>query len=89
MMLHRGREGLEPHLKPVIPTWVGVWIYNLDSQFRGSAILGFVGAGGIGLYLRERISVLEYQGAMGIIMIVIVLVIISEIASHYLRHRLY
>ena len=73
----------------VIDASLGIWIYNWDSQFRGSTILGFVGAGGIGLYLRERISILEYHGALGIIMIIIALVIISEVASDRLRHRFY
>ena len=43
----------------------------------------------MGLYLREQISVMEYQPAMAIITVIIVLVILSESASHYLRHRLY
>ena len=50
-------------LPQVWAAWLGIWIYNWDSQFRGSTILGFVGAGGIGLYLREGISILEYHGA--------------------------
>lgn len=69
--------------------WVGIIIYNWDAQLRNSTILGFVGAGGMGLYLREQISVLEYHTAMAIIVVIIVMVLISEIMSHYLRHRLY
>ena len=70
-------------------SWVGIIIYNWDSQLRNSTILGFVGAGGMGLYLREQISVIEYQNAMAIIVVIIGMVIISETLSHYLRHRLY
>ena len=69
--------------------WVGIIIYNWDAQLRNSTILGFVGAGGMGLYLREQISVIEYQTAMAIIVVIIVMVVISETASHHLRHRLY
>lgn len=76
-------------LPQVWAAWVGIIIYNWDAQFRGSTILGFVGAGGLGLYLREQLSVLEYHTAMGVITVVIVLVILSETISHYLRHRLY
>jgi phosphonate transport system permease protein len=76
-------------LPQVWASWVGIIIYNWDAQFRGSTILGFVGAGGLGLYLREQISVLEYHTAMGVITAIIVLVIMSETLSHYLRHRLY
>lgn len=69
--------------------WVGIIIYNWDAQLRNSTILGFVGAGGMGLYLREQISILEYQTAMAIIVVVIAMVVISETVSHYLRHRFY
>ena len=78
--------GILPQVKPA---WIGIAIYSWDSGFRGSTILGYVGAGGMGLYLRQQISVLEYQSAMGIIVAVIGLVILSETVSHYLRHRLY
>lgn len=76
-------------LPQVWASWVGIIIYNWDAQFRGSTILGFVGAGGLGLYLREQLSILEYHTAMGVITAVIVLVILSETISHHLRHRLY
>ena len=78
--------GILPQVKPA---WIGIAIYSWDSGFRGSTILGYVGAGGMGLYLRQQISVLEYQSAMGIIVAVIGLVILSEAVSHHLRHRLY
>ena len=78
--------GILPQVKPA---WIGIAIYSWDSGFRGSTILGYVGAGGMGLYLRQQISVLEYQSAMGIIVAVIGLVILSEAVSHNLRHRLY
>ena len=72
----------------VKPAWAGIIIYNWDARLRSSTILGFVGAGGIGLHLREQISLLEYHAAMGIIAIIIVLVIISETISHVFRERL-
>ena len=72
----------------VKPAWAGIIIYNWDARLRSSTILGFVGAGGIGLHLREQISLLEYHAAMGIIAIIIVLVIISETISHIFRERL-
>ena len=69
--------------------WVGVIIYNWDAQLRNSTILGFVGAGGMGLYLREQISIIEYQTAMAIIVVIIVMVVLSETVSHHLRHKFY
>ena len=74
--------GVLPQVKPA---WMGTIVYNWDARLRGSTILGFVGAGGIGLHLREQISQLEYHAALGIITIIVVLVIISEAISHILR----
>ncbi len=73
----------------VKPAWIGIAIYNWDSIFRASTILGFVGAGGLGIYLRMNIQELEYENAMGVITMIIGLVIISEVTSHYLRGRFY
>jgi len=77
--------GIWPQVKPA---WSGIIIYNWDARLRGSTILGFVGAGGIGLHLRLQISQLEYHAAMGIIILVVILVIFSEAISHFLRERL-
>ena len=77
--------GIWPQVKPA---WTGIIIYNWDARLRSSTILGFVGAGGIGLHLREKVSLLEYHGAMGIIVLIIVLVIISESISHLARQWL-
>jgi len=72
----------------VKPAWTGIIIYNWDARLRSSTILGFVGAGGIGLHLREKVSLLEYHGAMGIIVLIILLVILSEAISHLVRQWL-
>ncbi len=78
--------GVIPQVKPA---WTGITIYNWDSIFRASTILGFVGAGGLGIYLRMNIQELEYENAMGVISVIIGLVIVSEVTSHYLRGRYY
>ena len=78
--------GVIPQVKPA---WTGIAIYNWDSIFRASTILGFVGAGGLGIYLRMNIQELEYENAMGVITLIIGLVILSEVTSHYLRGRFY
>jgi len=77
--------GILPQVKPA---WIGIIIYNWDSIFRASTILGFVGAGGIGLYIRSTTQLLEYQKTMSMIGLVIVLVYCSELFSYYLRKRL-
>ena len=75
-------------LPQVKAAWTGIIIYNWDSTFRASTILGFVGAGGLGLYIRSTTQLLDYERTMGIILVVIVLVIASEILSHFARRRI-
>ena len=75
-------------LPQVKAAWMGIIIYNWDSTFRASTILGFVGAGGLGLYIRSTTQLLDYERTMGIILVVIVLVIASEILSHFVRRRI-
>ena len=75
-------------LPQVKAAWIGIIIYNWDSTFRASTILGFVGAGGLGLYIRSTTQLLDYERTMGIILVVIVLVIASEILSHFARRRI-
>ena len=69
----------------VSPAWAGIFVYNWDARLRSSTILGFVGAGGVGLALREQISTLNYHGALGIIMEIMLLVICSEFISVAVR----
>ncbi|MFQ5827935.1 MAG: phosphonate ABC transporter, permease protein PhnE [Candidatus Methylomirabilia bacterium] len=78
--------GVFPQVKAA---WAGIAIYNWDSVFRASTVLGFVGAGGLGLYLRMTTQEMEYQRAMGIITLTIALVLFSEIVSNHVRHKLY
>jgi phosphonate transport system permease protein len=47
----------------IIPDFISYIIYHWDINVRISTILGFVGGGGIGYYLSQRINVLEYQKA--------------------------
>lgn len=67
--------------------WTGIAIYGWDSTFRMATILGYVGAGGIGMYLRETIETLAYDKTGITLLIVIGLVVISEVTSAYARQR--
>lgn len=88
-----GANDLQVFIYGVLPqvkaAWIGIAIYNWDSVFRASTVLGFVGAGGLGLYLWMTTQQLEYQQAMAIITFTIALVVLSELVSDYIRHKLY
>jgi phosphonate transport system permease protein len=72
----------------IIPDFISYIIYHWDINVRISTILGFVGGGGIGFYLSQRINVLEYQKAgtaiWGIVMVVWAMDFLSaEIRKRY------
>jgi len=76
--------GVFPQIKTA---WIGIAIYNWDGVFRAATIIGYVGTGGIGTYLREQIGFMNYPKAGAIIIAIIVLVIASEIISAYFRKK--
>jgi len=62
-------------------------IYRLDINFRESAILGLVGAGGIGATLNTAFDRYEYDTAAAIIVVIIVIVMALEYTSSIVRAR--
>ena len=72
----------------ILGNYFSIVLYNLEINVRSASILGFVGAGGIGLILQNRISWRRYDD-VGLILIVIFLdVFIIESLSRLIRKRL-
>ena len=63
-------------------------LYNFEINLRASAILGFVGAGGIGLILNDQMSLKEYGNVSMIVLSLLFVVIIVENISRYVRCKL-
>ena len=76
--------GVQPQ---VIPRLIGLSMYRLDINFRESAILGLVGAGGIGATLNTAFDRYEYDTAAAILLIIIVIVMALEYLSGVIRAR--
>jgi phosphonate transport system permease protein len=74
-------------LPQVIPDFVSFIIYHWDINVRISTILGFVGGGGIGYYLSQRINVLEYRKAGTAIWAIVVVVWAMDFLSAEVRKR--
>jgi len=69
----------------VMPRMIGLSLYRLDINFRESAVVGIVGAGGIGAHLLTSISRYEYDTTAAILIVIIAIVITLEYTSGYLR----
>ena len=69
----------------VMPRLIGLSLYRLDINFRESAVIGIVGAGGIGATLNTAIDRYEYDSAGAILLVIIGIVMIAEYSSSYVR----
>ena len=61
-----------------MPRAIGIAIYRLDMNFRESAVIGIVGAGGIGATLNTAFDRYEFESAAAILLVIIVIVLGSE-----------
>jgi phosphonate transport system permease protein len=69
----------------VLPRLVGLVLYRFDINFRESAVIGIVGAGGIGATLNTAMDRYEYDVAAAILLIIIAIVMAAEYGSSRLR----
>ncbi|WP_105567062.1 phosphonate ABC transporter, permease protein PhnE [Microbacterium halophytorum] len=71
-----------------LPLFWNQWLYALELNVRISAVLGIVGAGGIGRLLNERFGFYAYDDVSIIILEILVVVVLIEVCSNLLRRRL-
>ena len=69
----------------VMPRLIGLSLYRLDINFRESAVIGIVGAGGIGATLNTSINRYDYDTSAAILLLIIIIVLTSEYLSGYVR----
>ncbi len=79
------RYGLAPQVVPVMASQV---LFFLESNFRNAAVLGIVGAGGIGFELEERIRIFAFDQVVFIIGLYMICVAALDMVSQSLRQRL-
>jgi len=69
----------------VMPRLIGLSLYRLDINFRESAVIGIVGAGGIGATLNTAMQRYSYDTAAAIMILIIVIVMLAEYSSSHIR----
>ncbi|CUX80573.1 MAG: phosphonate ABC transporter, permease protein PhnE [Roseibaca calidilacus] len=72
----------------VLPSFYGISVFRWDINIRESAILGLVGAGGIGLQLQASMSVLAWNQVSLILLVILGTVVVSEWVSAKVRHAI-
>ncbi len=69
----------------VLPRMIGLGLYRLDINFRESAVVGIVGAGGIGATLNTAFDRYEFDSAAAMLLVIIAIVMVAEYSSGYVR----
>lgn len=77
--------GVVPQIRVAL---AGIAIYTWDVAFRAATVVGFVGAGGMGWYLKRNVMQIETQRTAAILLSIIVLVVISEFISTWVRIKI-
>ena len=77
--------GILPQVLPII---YGTTVYRWDINIRESTVLGFVGAGGIGILLYSSINQFMWQEVAVTLLTVFIVVIASEFISATVRKRI-
>jgi phosphonate transport system permease protein len=72
----------------ILPHYASYSLYVLEINVRASIVLGFVGAGGIGLVLRQQLNMFRYDNVSMIIFMTFLAVTIIDSVSTRLRERL-
>lgn len=76
-------------LPQIMPRLIGLSMYQLDSNLRASAVVGMVGAGGIGATLINAFGRYDYDFALAITLVIIAVILVAEGISGYLRRLIW
>lgn len=78
------RWGIVPQ---VLPEMVGFWLYRFEINIRAAAVLGVVGAGGIGFVLQQTITFGRFPQAGTALLVIVVTTILVDMTSGRVRAR--
>lgn len=75
-------------LPQVSPQLISYTLYRWENNIRAAAILGVVGAGGLGQMLKYHLSLFQMQQAASVIIAMLLMIAVVDGISFWLRRRL-
>jgi phosphonate transport system permease protein len=79
------RWGMVPQ---VLPTVIGYWLFRFEINVRASAVLGLIGAGGIGGELVSQLNFRNFPQVGAVLLMVIAMVLVIDTISGFARRRI-
>jgi len=79
------RWGLWPTVQPEV---LAFWLYRFEINVRASAILGLIGAGGIGKSLADNVQFRIWDAVGMLLIVVIVVTVLIDLTSGAVRYRI-
>ncbi len=83
--LEKMRWGMVPQ---VLPTVIGYWLFRFEINVRASAVLGLIGAGGIGGELVSQLNFRNFPEVGAVLLMVIAMVLAIDTISGFARRRI-
>ncbi len=72
-------------LPQVLPQMLGVIIFEWEINIRRSAVLGLVGAGGLGLVFFRQMNTFNFPGVTTVIVAILGIILVGELVSYFAR----
>ena len=72
-------------LPQVLPQVLGVIVFEWEINIRRSAVLGLVGAGGLGLMFFRQMNTFNFPGVTTVLIAIFGIILIGEVVSHFAR----
>lgn len=72
----------------VFNQYLSFFLYTLEINVRASTVLGYLGAGGIGLYLNTTLEMFRYDRTAVVILAILLVVVLVDFVSNQLREVL-
>jgi phosphonate transport system permease protein len=79
---------LKGYWPQVMPAFYSIVLFRWDINVRESAVLGLVGAGGVGVILNDAQNLFEWQKVAMVLVSIFVVVIVAEAVVIHIRNKL-
>ena len=79
------RWGVLPQVLPVV---VSYWLFRFEINVRASAVLGMIGAGGVGSELVALLNFRDFDGVGAVLIITVAVVVVIDTLSAAVRRRI-